>query len=119
MNNLAISCSDVGRHADALDVFERVLAFQRRVLPADHPYMVDSMVNLAVSYHKICWAACGGIGFAEESAFVWASEFFKMTQAGLQRIFVASDFCYFHVLCHSVRVFCVPCVYPVVMCCSW
>jgi hypothetical protein len=37
MNNLASTYYTLGRHADALAMFERVLEFQRRVLPADHP----------------------------------------------------------------------------------
>ena len=37
MNNLASTYSALGRHADALAMKERVLEFQRRVLPADHP----------------------------------------------------------------------------------
>ena len=37
MGNLAIKYYKLGRHADALAMFERVLEFQRRVLPADHP----------------------------------------------------------------------------------
>ena len=37
MGNLATTYSELGRHADALAMFERVLEFQRRVLPADHP----------------------------------------------------------------------------------
>jgi hypothetical protein len=37
MNNLAGTYSDLGRHADALAMKERVLEFQRRVLPANHP----------------------------------------------------------------------------------
>ena len=37
MNNLAGTYSALGRHADALAMFERVLEFQRRVLPANHP----------------------------------------------------------------------------------
>ena len=37
MNNLASSYRALGRHADALAVFERVLEFRRRVLPANHP----------------------------------------------------------------------------------
>ncbi len=37
MNNLAMTYSELGRHADALAMKERVLEFQRRVLPADHP----------------------------------------------------------------------------------
>jgi hypothetical protein len=37
MSNLASTYGDLGRHADALAMDERVLEFQRRVLPADHP----------------------------------------------------------------------------------
>jgi len=37
MNNLASTYSELGRHADALAMGERVLEFRRRVLPANHP----------------------------------------------------------------------------------
>ena len=37
MSNLASTYHALGRHADAVAMFERVLEFQRRVLPADHP----------------------------------------------------------------------------------
>jgi hypothetical protein len=37
MNNLAGTYSALGRHADALALFEQVLEFWRRVLPANHP----------------------------------------------------------------------------------
>ena len=37
MNNLAETYRALGRHADALAMGEQVLAFQRRVLPANHP----------------------------------------------------------------------------------
>ncbi len=37
MGNLAGMYHALGRHADALAMFERVLEFQRRVLPANHP----------------------------------------------------------------------------------
>ena len=37
MNNLAGTYNKLGRHADALAMMERVLEFQRRVLPANHP----------------------------------------------------------------------------------
>ena len=37
MGNLAVSFSELGRHADALAMGEQVLEFRRRVLPADHP----------------------------------------------------------------------------------
>ena len=37
MSNLASTYGDLGRHADALAMKERVLEFQHRVLPANHP----------------------------------------------------------------------------------
>jgi hypothetical protein len=37
MNNLAATYSALGRHADALALFEQVLEIRRRVLPANHP----------------------------------------------------------------------------------
>ncbi len=37
MNNLALTYSALGRHADALALKEQVLEFRRRVLPANHP----------------------------------------------------------------------------------
>jgi hypothetical protein len=37
MLNLASTYSDLGRHADALAMQERVLELYRRVLPEDHP----------------------------------------------------------------------------------
>jgi tetratricopeptide (TPR) repeat protein len=37
MNNLAMTYSALGRHADALAMAEQALEFRRRVLPADHP----------------------------------------------------------------------------------
>jgi hypothetical protein len=37
MGNLASTYSALGRLADALAMFERVLDFRRRVLPGNHP----------------------------------------------------------------------------------
>jgi hypothetical protein len=37
MNNLASMYLALGRHADALAMFERALEFNRRVLPENHP----------------------------------------------------------------------------------
>ena len=37
MINLASTYSELGRHADALAMQERVLEFRRRVLPANDP----------------------------------------------------------------------------------
>ena len=41
MNNLALTYSDLGRHADALDMQEKVLEFRLRKLPKDHPDIGD------------------------------------------------------------------------------
>ncbi len=45
MNNLASKYSALGRHADALVMFERVLVFQRCVLPANHPDIGEGCVG--------------------------------------------------------------------------
>ena len=37
MGNLALTYSELGRHADALALNEKVLEFRRRELPEDHP----------------------------------------------------------------------------------
>jgi tetratricopeptide (TPR) repeat protein len=69
MNNLALTYSDLGRHADALDMQEKVLEFRLRELPQAHPDIGDvlarswekkhctdiltsgvSMNNLAITY---------------------------------------------------------------------
>ncbi len=39
MSNLASTYRALGRHADALAMRERLLEFQRRVLPANHPHI--------------------------------------------------------------------------------
>ena len=44
MGNLASTYSDLGRHADALAMRERVLEFRRRVLPEDHPSIGEGHV---------------------------------------------------------------------------
>ena len=45
MNNLAATYYALGRHADALAMFERVLEFRRRVLPANHPEIGEGCVG--------------------------------------------------------------------------
>jgi hypothetical protein len=45
MNNLARTYSELGRHADALAMKEKVLEFQRRVLPANHPDIGEDCVR--------------------------------------------------------------------------
>ena len=42
MGNLALSYNDLGNHADALVLLEKVLEFRRRVLPRDHPDIGDA-----------------------------------------------------------------------------
>ena len=37
IGNLSVTYRDLGRHADALAMRERVLELRRRVLPANHP----------------------------------------------------------------------------------
>ena len=37
MSSLAVTYSDLGRHAESLALKERVLEFMRRVLPENHP----------------------------------------------------------------------------------
>ena len=39
MSNLAFTYRELGRHADALALREKVLEFFRRVLPEDHPHI--------------------------------------------------------------------------------
>ncbi len=39
MNNLAMTYSALGRHADAVALCEQVLEHFRRVLPANHPHI--------------------------------------------------------------------------------
>jgi hypothetical protein len=46
MNNLAVTYSQLGRYADALAMEERVLEFQRRVLPANHPDIGEGRESL-------------------------------------------------------------------------
>ena len=46
MGNLAMTYRALGRHADALAMRERVLEFQRRVLPADHPHIGEGCEGL-------------------------------------------------------------------------
>jgi hypothetical protein len=53
MNNLAVTYSDLGRHADALVMGERVLEFRRRVLPANHPHIGEGCVGRD-AWHALC-----------------------------------------------------------------
>ena len=57
MQNLAMSYSDIGRHADALKLDEEVLAVRVKLGP-DHPDTLTSMNNLAIDYAAVR-PACG------------------------------------------------------------
>ena len=50
--NIASSYYQLGRHAEALDFQEQVLALRLRVLPADHPDIAMAMLSAAISYSK-------------------------------------------------------------------
>ena len=52
MNNLAAVYYAIGRHADALAMFERALEFQRRVLPVNHPEIGEVGVDRVV-FHSV------------------------------------------------------------------
>ena len=53
MSNLAATYSALGRHADALAMFERTLEFQRRVLPANHTELGEGCVGKDM-VHAVC-----------------------------------------------------------------
>ncbi len=60
MGNLALTYSALGRRADALAMKERVLEFQRHVLPADHPDIGEGCVG-SDAFHAAsvdCEAEC-------------------------------------------------------------
>jgi hypothetical protein len=44
MNDLAVMCYRLGRHADALAMKEGLLQFNRRVMPEDHPSIGEGHV---------------------------------------------------------------------------
>ena len=49
MSNLATSYYNLGRHADALAMQERVVEFRRRVLPENHPDIGEGRVGRGVA----------------------------------------------------------------------
>ena len=53
MNNLALTYYNLGRLADALAMGERVLEFQSRVLPANHPEIGEDCVGRE-GLHAVC-----------------------------------------------------------------
>ena len=48
-DNLAVSCGDQGKHAEAEALQREVLAVQKRVLGDEHPDTLDTACNLAIS----------------------------------------------------------------------
>jgi hypothetical protein len=52
MSSLAVTCSALGRHQDALLLKEKALEFQRRVLPENHPDIGTSCFNISLSYRQ-------------------------------------------------------------------
>ena len=52
MSSLAVTCSALGRHQDALVLHEKTLEFQRRVLPENHPDIGTSCFNISLSYRQ-------------------------------------------------------------------
>lgn len=57
MNNLAHSYSSLGRHRDALEMFQNTLVFRRRILTVNHPQIgrcCGSMVK--GHFDRICEA---------------------------------------------------------------
>jgi tetratricopeptide (TPR) repeat protein len=53
MMNLANSYDDLGRHADAIKLYEETLVLQKSTLGPDHPDTLRSMMNLANSYYAL------------------------------------------------------------------
>jgi len=49
----ALSHSELGRHAEALDLRQQALAVYRRVLPADHPDIAKAMKDIANSKSEL------------------------------------------------------------------
>lgn len=41
MNNVAGTLAELGRHAEAVELFEKTLAFRQRILPENHPDIGD------------------------------------------------------------------------------
>ena len=68
MGNLANSYSDLGRHEEALAMMERVLEFDRSVLPENHPDIGEGHVRRGDCMRLVdCDATC----FADCDAQAW------------------------------------------------
>ncbi len=53
MNNLALTYFSLGRHVDAVAMYEKVLKFRRRVLPENHPTIGEGYV-WSDALHALC-----------------------------------------------------------------
>ena len=53
MNNLALCYSDLGRHADALELGQKTLARAKATLGPDHPYTLKMLASLARIYKNL------------------------------------------------------------------
>jgi len=53
MGNLAVSYDYIGRHKDALDLKEKVLVLQKKMLGEDNPDTLRTMGNITSSYWNI------------------------------------------------------------------
>ena len=53
MANVATTYLTIGRHADALAMFEKALEFNRRVLPENHPNIGECHV-WSDALHELC-----------------------------------------------------------------
>ncbi len=62
MHNLAATYSKLERHADALAMFEQVLEFRRRVLPANHPDIGEGYMGRD-ALHAVCRLWGGSLWF--------------------------------------------------------
>jgi hypothetical protein len=66
MLNLATSYAALGRHADALKLFEETLALMKSKLGPDHPHTLQSKLNLANSY-AVLGRHSDALGLREET----------------------------------------------------
>ena len=66
MNNLAVAYRDVGRHEYELAMKESALELLGRARPPTHPDVVESLINLGVSYF-FAGQTTKGLGCAREA----------------------------------------------------
>ena len=76
MNNLAMSYSALGRHADALAMRERVLEFNRRVLPENHPDIGEGRVGKGAHSFSV-FADCVTFLSPSPAPFSFSSDLFS------------------------------------------